>query len=442
MDPQDEKIREETLHRLLGHSLRLGLAAGGADCPAPDVLAAYFDRSLNPSEALHWESHFSNCARCQQVLAALATSEVEPMTAGEPERVAVAAGATIPLAQPAAARPATQVAPSEPPQEARTLRRYLSWNWLVPAVAAAAALAVWLAVRPARKPATQIARETQAAAPMPQMPLEAPKELAKNLPATPPALAGKMATKAVTPSRSAGSQPVREPYARAASAPPPEGTKALSADAAAGREAAESRSFGIATAPPPARSEEKTKQEPSAQRKAIEVSAAPARTAEPSAESAATLGKLSGAQPGPAVAGAAEQAPKTKALMSVRAAYSSAHVTIATPARAVLWRVGPGGSMGKSRDSGRTWQAQVSNVEADLLAGSAPSEMVCWVVGRAGTILRTTDGERWEKVSSPATEDWIAVKAQDALRARVFAAGGQAYVTADGGKTWQGPAPR
>jgi len=398
MDPQDEKIREETLHRLLAHSLRLGLAAGGAHCPPPDIVAAYFDRSLDPSEASHWESHFSNCVRCQQVLAVLATSAVEPVTAGEPERVAVAAGATVPLAQPAAARPATQVTPSEPPREARTPRRYPSWNWLVPAMVAAAALAVWLAVRPARKPATQIARETQATAPMPQAPLEAPKEFAKNLPATPPAPADKMATKAATPSGSAGSQP--------------------------------------------ARAEEKAKQERSAQKKAIEVSAAPARTAEPSAESAPTPGKLSGAQRGPAVAGAAEQAPKTKALMSVRAAYLSARVTIATPVRAVLWRVGPKGSIEKSRDSGQTWQAQVSSVEADLLAGSAPSEMVCWVVGRAGTILRTTDGEHWEKVSSPATVDWIAAKAQDALRASISTASGETYVTEDGGRTWQGPAGR
>ncbi len=420
MDPQDEKIREETLHRLLAHSLRLGLAAGGAHCPPPDIVAAYFDRSLDPLEASHWESHFSNCARCQQVLAALATSAIEPVTASEPERVAVAAGATVPLAQPAAARPATRVAPSEQPREARTLRRYPSWNWLVPAVAAAAALAVWLAVRPARKSATQIARETQATAPVPQVPLEGPKEFAKNLPATPPAPADRMATKAATPSGSAGSQPAREPSARAALASPPEGTKALPSDAAAGKKAGESRSFGIAGGVP----------------------AAPARSAEPPAESAATLGKLSGAQRGPAVTGAAEQAPKTKAPISVRAAYLSAHVTIATPARAVLWRVGPNGSIEKSRDSGQTWQAQVSSVEADLLAGSAPSEMVCWVVGRAGTILRTTDGEHWEKVSSPATVDWIAAKAQDALRASISTASGETYVTEDGGRTWQGPAGR
>lgn len=395
MDPQDEKIREETLHRLLAHSLRLGLAAGGADCPPPDIVAAYFDRSLDPSEASHWESHFSNCSRCQQVLAALATSAVEPVTAGEPERVAVAAGATVPLPQPAAARPATRIAPSEPPREARTLRRYPSRNWLVPAVAAAAVLAVWLAVRPARKPATQVARETQATAPMPPVPLEAPKESAKNLPATPPAPADKMATKAATPSGSAGSQPVREPFARAAPASPSQGTKALPADTVTGREAGKSRSFGTAGG----------------------VSAAPTRSAEPSAKSAATLGILGGAQRGPAV-------------------------TIATPARAVLWRVGPGGSIEKSRDSGQTWQAQVSSVEADLLAGSAPSEMVCWVAGRAGTILRTTDGEHWEKISSPATVDWIAAKAQDALRASISTASGETYVTEDGGRTWQGPAGR
>ena len=114
-------------------------------------------------------------------------------------------------------------------------------------------------------------------------------------------------------------------------------------------------------------------------------------------------------------------------------------VGIASPNPYVLWRVGPAGSIERSRDAGRTWQAQVSDVNEDLLAGSAPSPTVCWVVGRAGTILRSTDGEQWEKIPSPAVLDWVAVKADDALHAAVAAANHQRYATADGGKTWRGP---
>ena len=114
-------------------------------------------------------------------------------------------------------------------------------------------------------------------------------------------------------------------------------------------------------------------------------------------------------------------------------------VAIPSPNPSVLWRVGPGGSIERSRDAGRIWETQVSNVTADLLAGSALSETVCWVVGRAGTILRTTDGEQWEKVFSPAPADWIGIQARDALHASVVTAGRERYTTNDGGKTWRGP---
>lgn len=106
-----------------------------------------------------------------------------------------------------------------------------------------------------------------------------------------------------------------------------------------------------------------------------------------------------------------------------------------------MWRVGAQGSIERSVNAGRTWQAQASNVDADLVAGSAPSDTICWIVGRAGTILRTADGEHWEKISSPAMLDWTSVKAQDALRAEVSAGRKKIYVTTDGGQTWQGASP-
>ena len=117
---------------------------------------------------------------------------------------------------------------------------------------------------------------------------------------------------------------------------------------------------------------------------------------------------------------------------------ASNEATIASPRRSVLWRVGPGGKIERSRDAGGTWHPQASGVETDLVAGSAPTETVCWVVGRAGTILRTTDGERWEKVASPAPLDWAGVEAFTANTAIVFA-DNQRYATRDGGRTWRRP---
>ncbi len=48
---------------------------GGKDCPDEATFAAYCDRSLPPSESARWEGHFSNCARCQGILAAIARAQ-------------------------------------------------------------------------------------------------------------------------------------------------------------------------------------------------------------------------------------------------------------------------------------------------------------------------------------------------------------------------------
>ena len=57
--------------------LKRGLNAqrdpGGADqCPDDATLAAYCARALPAAQSARWEEHFSNCARCQGVLAAMA----------------------------------------------------------------------------------------------------------------------------------------------------------------------------------------------------------------------------------------------------------------------------------------------------------------------------------------------------------------------------------
>ena len=102
------------------------------------------------------------------------------------------------------------------------------------------------------------------------------------------------------------------------------------------------------------------------------------------------------------------------------------------------WRVWPGGRIEFSIDSGHTWDQQKSGVTADLTAGYAPSGKVCWVVGKAGTILLTTDrGKHWRKLTSPTTENIEGVNAEDAKRASVWTPSHKhSFATDDGGITW------
>jgi photosystem II stability/assembly factor-like uncharacterized protein len=77
-------------------------------------------------------------------------------------------------------------------------------------------------------------------------------------------------------------------------------------------------------------------------------------------------------------------------------------------------------------------------VTSDLLAGAVPSDTAAWIAGRMGVILRTTDGERWQRVASPdAAADWTAIEATDALHATVTSSDRRRFATDDGGQTWK-----
>jgi len=78
-----------------------------------------------------------------------------------------------------------------------------------------------------------------------------------------------------------------------------------------------------------------------------------------------------------------------------------------------------------------------SGTTTDLFAGAAPSAEICWVVGRSGTVLRTTDGEQWQAIASPTDADLVDVAATDEFSATVFAHDGQQFTTDDGGLSWR-----
>jgi photosystem II stability/assembly factor-like uncharacterized protein len=120
-----------------------------------------------------------------------------------------------------------------------------------------------------------------------------------------------------------------------------------------------------------------------------------------------------------------------------RDGFENAKIILA-PEGKVRWRLLPAGRVEWSVDNGITWIPQNTGVKAELLAGSAPSEAVCWIVGRGGTILRTTDGGgHWNQLVSPMGGDVAGVQAVDAMRATIFDANKSArFVTHDGGATW------
>lgn len=110
--------------------------------------------------------------------------------------------------------------------------------------------------------------------------------------------------------------------------------------------------------------------------------------------------------------------------------------TIRTPNPSVQWRIRRPAIIKRSTDGGASWDVQVAEAPSELLAGSAVSDVVCWVVGRGGVVMRTADGMRWERVTTPTATDLVAVVASDATSTIVTTATGERYQTNDGGRTW------
>jgi len=451
----DARDLEKAFEKLLVRALREGLEHGGPECPGPDILAAFLDRSLSHAEAARWERHFARCARCQQTLAAVDAAAV--LRPSEETQVAAAKAADLKVAAAAAAPPlaAKAAIPSllrGPEEEARPRRHY--WRWLAPAVGVAAVVVFWIAVRPTLRHSQapiaeapqEVVQNTQP--PAPEAEAQPYQGTEKKTEPSPPAPAAERGAAKAGPEVAAAKpvapaiQPptVLDRAGRETKGLPPAGAPAA-APAAEPRDAASARKENAEQQLPTL---QKQAQGPGTQTQRSEtlgklITETPKKT-EAGKAGQKRAGGLAGAPP-PAAATQSQTGGVAvgETAMKLRSKGTPPPAIVVSPNLSVWWRVGLAGSIERSGDAGRTWQAQTSNVKEDLLAGSAPSETICWVVGRAGTILRTTDGEQWENISSPAAVDWIAVRAQDDLRATVVSADQQRYATSDGGKTWRGP---
>ena len=390
-----DRQRDADIDRLLRATLRREADAAAGTCPEPQALAAYVEDAMAPAERDSLERHVAACGRCQSTLALMATDEDDALAA----RVGVTAG----------------------PDPLRGRRGWFWWwsqvhpTWFVPATAVATLAIVYVATRPliapdeASKtvPAAQLAQDRVAVA---------PSETVRSAESLPPA--APLAAKGDARKQAAADKPAsvaesvaREKVERTAPAAAPAPAAVAAAPAAV--TAAPSVATEAAPAPP-------------AQVLGANVASRPTMAPNPAAVDAMRdtgASAAAGARPGAA------------SKMEARREAGEPDVVMA-PGGHVRWRLGTDGSIARSADGGANWFAQHSGVTARLLAGSAPAEAVCWVVGAAGTVLLSDDGERWVRRAFPEPVDLVEVVARTSHAATVTARDGRQFATSDGGRTW------
>lgn len=291
----------------------------------------------------------------------------------------------------ALARIDSAVPPAEPQH---ALRGWLAWG--VPLTAAVAAVAVWVAVPHHNGAALPQATEIQS------QPAETQAQ-------QPTAHADRSQT---LPSGNIGERPLRTPVPDATEKKQTDLTKELRRDAT------------------PLEAESLNKQ------------SALSKSSASSTSEAQSLGSAPVASPGAAAAArtaaAAPSPASSNMLDSLRATAGRVEtiaIEIVSPDPMIRWRIA-GSTVQRSTDGGAGWETQLTGTEAELTAGMAPSPLACWVVGRGGVVLLSTDGRSWRRVPFPETTDLSAVRARDARAASVSTAKGRTFSTTDAGATW------
>lgn len=502
--------RDRTFEKALARHLRSSFP--GADgalpaqssqsaCPDAETLAAYHDGTLSAEERNLWKEHVLACDDCQLVLSHL----VEPLDvslareSGEPVAATPAlTTASLQLQQAASSAPATAPAPVVILRPRRTYFR-----WLAPAGAVAAGLLAFVVFRESRPARTlptdriELADNNQPVPVPPPAPAHSsvPTEAKQAIEREEPTEAAPKKEKdlaLVSPTGAPASAPSSRSDAGALRKEQRNQNQAQLTQQAQGQYAAntahgpsvnqqqQQRPRALRVLPGPTMDAKKAQDKADAELAqggrdlAAKVAPPPPVPAAPlpsdqssfiadnsvSAPSAkrvpaATAPSASGNARAGVAGASAEALPQTVTVESsdssalmLQAGLSQGPSTFRSPAGDVLWRVGLGGSLERSSDSGTTWIPQASGVTNDLTTGFALSGRVCWVVGTAGTILRTIDGgAHWIKIGSPADAPIIAIRATDAFHATVLVVDDaktgatKAFKTADGGINWS-PVPK
>jgi hypothetical protein len=431
--------RDLGFDRLVRRELSRGTGAPVGVCPPVELVAAFFDRSLNPDEAVGIEEHLATCGRCQEIIGGLARTE-------------------------------PQVLYVHPKAEPRAWTWHLRW---VAPLAAAATIALVVGTQSLRAPSspaqarlkpesTIAARAADESRPEPDSSRDA--RLKQDLAAAPVGGAQTSPARTLEPSAAGAARPAesRQPARRDAgidsARPAPPGVPRAEGQFALNKGEAQAAAVprALKDAPPP----------PAAPPPPPAVSGGVAggvvggvvAGAEPAlVPSQLRADKLARAQSAPGAADTLREAkaaaPKagTESVVTEQAEAPRARPVAAAPAPAPQppgqpmslapgtrsgWRLAGPGAVSRTDDGGSTWTGQPLPAAARLLAVSAVSSRVCWGVGRGGVIVRTTDGENWQVVTSPTDTDLVAVAAWSALHAVVTSTAGVSFETVDGGTQW------
>jgi Photosynthesis system II assembly factor YCF48 len=422
---EEDKAMAGLLRRTLASD-----AAGveGQDCPAPQVLAAYFDRALGVDETTRYDLHFSQCSLCREQLAAMARAS--GADSGEKEAAS-------------------------------------GWNWLrtprwlMPTAAASAVLVLIAGITLYNWKSVEVANEVTMLRPD-AVPLAAPES---------PAAASAAPSESSAPATSASgaaepknqmlsgdlarSKAAEEMYLRVLPSPAQkkqasaaQGTREKKAPVAPAADSISSAENRMTAQAPPARNaqgldiapiarnsaalapQEETKQRGAGRGK---TSARPAASAPAAAAAPSVTGSSFVSRNG---RDAAERARIQQAQLSSNL---MAGFVVQTPDTNVLWLVSDSGSVGRSEDGGASWKYQPLETHDHFVAGSAPTVRICWLVGVHGEILRTIDGKTWATVQPPVVanfEGFAGIEATGESSATVATADGRRFSTTDGGKTW------
>ncbi|HEY1849838.1 MAG TPA: hypothetical protein VGG60_02350 [Candidatus Binataceae bacterium] len=440
--------RSSLFDRIIVRRLAAERDSGGVQCPDASIIAAYRDRSLDRGDSALWERHFAQCARCAGMIAAVARIDdaIEPgrITSARTVDAGHRGWRTPRVAFPLAALGAAAIALMAIAVRVTTGER----GWLSNGSSSEfqskplATNTLTTAAKPSAPPKSagalsgisSLMAMNEAARAQPETP-SARDSLAANVDRSAEAKS-RLRDQATTSSRAqlldkaSASESDREKMAVAAATPPP--PPPVPAAATAAREESDQSFSGGASSTMPAAPV-----------------AAPERVPPPmaSSEGAPALPSPGGTGIGSGVAGTANRAATNGSAVGAAVAMSSANsgalmgsangVVIKSADHAAIWMAGRNGTISRYNFAASGWDPQASGVTVDLVAGSAPSSSICWIVGRAGTILRTLDGYRWTKVSAPVSDDLVTVVATSAADATITDAAGVRFATADGGLTWR-----
>ena len=450
----------EAVAGLLRRSLARDAAADA--CPEPEFLAAYFEHSLDASETARYDQHFSACSRCREQLAAMVRAD-------------------------------------EPKPQSRSAW-LLDWRLLTAAAAVLLLVTVWLVRKPekanlASQPASaplvaekeepkrgspastatdRVTAEPQAAPENakkaePAQTLPAPQLLARND-------ARKDDQKAAQQLADSSALEI-ESAPKRVQGPPPSNQRAvaqtrnfkqqqsltnqavlggaLPRGAVAGHVggaqqqqiAPASQMVMVEPSPAPAQSASAAPESAPANARNVSPASPPAPPSAPASTGARAIGsasetvtvttdKISNDKKDSQPLASAYSTSDQGAMLQVLAERSVATV-IDTPIPTIKWRITTAGFVERSEDGGATWKGQEPDPDAHLVAGSAPTDKVCWLVGSEGIVLVTKDATNWKKIPPPVTADLAAVSAKSASAATITTADGRRFSTHNEGKKWK-----